>query len=272
MKAIEDLKAEMAYLQAEVARINHEGRVLMDCWIAKAKPGTKKNKYPRLKSRKPIFNGKKTEYLSIQGEAVAEAQAAIERGKAVKKLNKRIKAISERLDKLTHKSLKKSQAVAQKPFKKLYPPSEVIGLARQVMGTIDLDPASDETAQQWVQATNYYTSEQDGLTRPWFGRVWLYLPIANKAGKWTKKAIAEFESGNITEAIILVKPSLSSKWFQKLARQFPVCFPHERIRFLDEQGTPQPQLQQTSMLFYLGQNLEHFKQMFSGIGRISIPV
>lgn len=243
----------------------------MDCWIAQAKPGIKKHKYPRLKSRKPIFNGKKTEYLSIQGEAVAEAQAAIERGKTVKKLKKRIRAISERLDTLTHKAPKKPQATVQKPVKKLYPPSDVIDLARQVIGAIDLDPAGDDAAQQWVQAATYYTPEQDGLTHPWLGRVWLYIPMANKAGKWTKKAVAEFERSNLTEAIILVKPSLGSKWFQKLAQQFPVCFPHERIRFLDEQGTPQPKPQQSSAFLYLGPNLERFKQVFGAIGCISIP-
>ncbi|HEY9655080.1 MAG TPA: DNA N-6-adenine-methyltransferase [Crinalium sp.] len=271
MKTIEDLQAEMAGLQAEVARISSEGRVLMDCWIAKAKPGSKKNKYPRLKSRKPIFNGKKTEYLSIQGAAVTDAQAAIERGKTVKQLKKRIRALSERLDKLTHKASSKPQATAQKPLQKLYPPFEVLALARQVMGAIDLDPVSDEAAQQWVQAATYYTPEQEGLTQPWFGRVWLYLPLANKAGKWIKKAVAAFESGKITAAILLVKPALGSKWFQKLMRQFPVCFPSERLRFLDAQGTPQPQPQQSSAFLYLGQHLERFKQVFGGIGGISIP-
>lgn len=265
----------MACLQAEVARISGEGRVLMDCWIAQAKPGSKKNKYPRLKSRKPIFDGKKTEYLSIQGDAIAEAQAAIERGRRVKKLNKGIKTIQERLDKLIQKSPKKPnkklKAEAQKVTKKLYPSSDVMALARQVMGAIDLDPLSDETAQQWVQATTYYTPAPNGLAHPWFGRVWLYLPTLDQAGKWTKKAIAEYESGNVTEAILLVKPSLGSKWFQKLARQFPVCFPYERIRFLDEQGNPQAKSQQNSAFFYLGQNVERFKQVFGAIGGISIP-
>jgi hypothetical protein len=59
MLKMEDLKAELISLQAELDKIQSEGRVLTDCWIAKAKPGSKKNKYPRLKSRKPIFNGKK---------------------------------------------------------------------------------------------------------------------------------------------------------------------------------------------------------------------
>lgn len=269
MKTIKDLKAEMACLQAEVARISSEGRALMDCWIAKAKPGSKKNKYPRLKSRKPIFNGKKTEYLSIHGEAIAEAQAAIERGKTVKKLNKCIKALSDRIEQLKRKS---SKEATRKQSQRWYAPLQYIALARQVMEEIDLDPASDELAQQWVQAATYYTPAQDGLSQPWFGRVWLYPPTPRKVGKWTKKAIAEFESRNITEAIILVKPSPGSKWFQTLLRLFPVCFPDERIQFLDEQGSPQTKPQYGNAFFYLGQNLERFKQVFGEIGSVSSSV
>ena len=240
----------MTDLQAEVARIGNEGRVLMDCWIAKAKPGSKKNKYPRLKSRKPIFNGKKTEYLSIHGEATAEAQAAIDRGKTVKKLNKRIKALSDRIAVKLKSS--QQQVVTGKQSQRWYPPPELIVLVRQVIGTIDLDPASDEVAQQWVQAVTSYSLEQDGLSHPWFGRVWLYPPASGKAGKWTKKAIAEYESGNLTEAIVLVKSSPNSKWFQKLIQFFPACFPNEQIRFLGDQGHPLPKPQSGSAFFYLG--------------------
>ncbi len=259
----------MANLQMEVARIGSEGRVLVDCWIAKAKPGAKKNKYPRLKSRKPIFNGKKTEYLSIQGEAIAEAQTAIDRGKTVKKLNKRIKVLSDRIAAL---DLKSKQVITQELSQRWYPPPEWVALARQVMETIDLDPISDGVAQQWVQAAAYYTFEQDGLSHPWFGRVWLYPPTPGKAGKWTKKAITQYEIGNITEAIVLVKSSPSSKWFQKLIRCFPTCFPNEEVRFLDDQGHPQPKSQSGNAFFYLGQNPERFKRVFGAIGSVSSPV
>ena len=129
MSKLEDLKTELSSLQVELARIKSEGRVLTDCWIAKAKPGgSKKNKYPRLKSRKPIFAGKKTEYLSIQGSAVAEAEAAITRGKAVKKLNKCIQSLSERLNQLQHKSSKIPKLPTRKKAPQLYTPPEIIDL------------------------------------------------------------------------------------------------------------------------------------------------
>jgi hypothetical protein len=273
MSKLEDLKTELLSLQAEVARIQSEGKVLTDCWIARAKPGgSKKHKYPRLKSRKPIFNGKKTEYLSIHGSAVAEAEAALARGKAVKKLNKRIQTLSERLNQLQRKSSKSQKTPTRRKAPQLYTPPEIIDLVRVVMGEIDLDPASDDIAQRWVQARNYYTPALDGLSHPWFGRVWLHPPAHGKTVKWINKLLVEYESGRVTEAVLLVRPSAGSKWFQKLTRLLPVCFPDEGIKFLNDQAIPQPQPKHGNAIFYVGQNNQQFQQVFRTIGSVSSPV
>lgn len=272
MSKLEDLKAELLSLQLELARIQSQGRVLTDCWIAKAKPGgSKKHKYPRLKSRSPIFDGKKTEYLSIHGSAVAEAEAAIARGRATKKLNKRIQVLSDRLSKLQQKFSKNPKTPTSKKSQDWYTPLEVIALVRLVM-EIDLDPASSDVAQQRIQATNYYTPLQDGLSHPWFGRVWLHPPAQGKTAKWINKLLAEYESGRVTAAVLLVTPSAGSKWFQKLTRLFPVCFPDQRIAFLDHQGRPQAQPKHGNAIFYLGENKQRFQEIFGAIGSVSSPV
>jgi len=97
------------------------------------------------------------------------------------------------------------------------------------MGEIDLDPASDDVGQQWIQATNYYTLHRMDWIIPWFGRVWLH-PAHGKTTKWINKLLAEYEFRRVCEAVLLVTPS-GSKWFQKLTRLFPVCFPDEQLRF-----------------------------------------
>ena len=272
MTKLEDLKAELLSLQADLEALQSEGRVLTDCWIAKAKPGSKKNKYPRLKSRAPIFNGKKTEYLSIHGSALVEAEAAIARGRTLKKLNKRIQTLSEQINLLQHKASKSPKSPTRNKSQDWYTPAEIIDLVRLVIKEIDLDPASDDIAQHWIQATNYYTPAQDGLNHPWFGRVWLHPPAHGKTAKWSNKLLAEYDSGQVTEAILLVTPSAGSKWFQKLTRLFPVCFPDERISFLDHQGRPRASPKHGNAIFYIGQNSQRFGQVFGAIGSVSSPI
>ena len=55
-----------------------------------------------------------------------------------------------------------------------YTPAFYIEAAREVLGAIDLDPASCEMAQRTVQATEFLTaqSDPDGLNREWHGRAW----------------------------------------------------------------------------------------------------
>jgi len=52
-----------------------------------------------------------------------------------------------------------------------YTPSAYIDLARQVLGEINLDPASSDQAQETVKAAKYFTRDKDGLKEKWFGRV-----------------------------------------------------------------------------------------------------
>jgi hypothetical protein len=44
-----------------------------------------------------------------------------------------------------------------------YTPTLYIEMAREVLGNIDLDPASNDLAQQSIKATQYFTIAEDGL-------------------------------------------------------------------------------------------------------------
>lgn len=56
------------------------------------------------------------------------------------------------------------------------------------LGPFDLDPCQC-TPQPWSCARKSYTIEQDGLSQPWFGRVWLNPPYSN-AWVWLDKLAA----------------------------------------------------------------------------------
>jgi hypothetical protein len=48
------------------------------------------------------------------------------------------------------------------------------------LGEFDLDPAAP-IHRPWPTAKTHFTIEDNGLVKPWFGRVWLNPPYGNKA-------------------------------------------------------------------------------------------
>ena len=52
-----------------------------------------------------------------------------------------------------------------------YTPPAIIEAARNVMGSIDLDPASCYEANKIVKATEHYDIEDNGLTHRWEGNM-----------------------------------------------------------------------------------------------------
>lgn len=57
------------------------------------------------------------------------------------------------------------------------------------LGEFDLDPCSP-IKRPWDTAKIHYTILDDGLSKKWFGRVWLNPPYGRKAAKWLNKLAA----------------------------------------------------------------------------------
>ena len=206
---------------------------MLGVWIGQYRPGGTacgENVYFQLRSREPLAHGKRTKHLTA--DELPHYQQLIANGREWRKLKRDIAY----LEKLTRSPRATLTASASDEW---YTPPEYIELARQVMGEIDLDPASNETAQQWIQAESWYGIRDNGLKQQWYGRVWLNPPYGSGIQQWTDKAIESYEGGAVTQAVLLVRPAPGSKWYQKLAGRCASCITDKRIKFIDAKGTAQ---------------------------------
>jgi len=148
-----------------------------------------------------------------------------------------------------------------------YTPAEYIEAARRVMDRIILDPASSDLANETVQANIYYTTERDGLNRPWFGKVWMNPPYAAELiGKFCDKLAQHYAAGDIEEAIVLVNNATETKWFNTLISEASaVVFPQGRVRFNSPSGEQAFPLQGQAVI-YFGTNTARFFNEFKTFG------
>lgn len=124
-----------------------------------------------------------------------------------------------------------------------YTPAPIVEAARQLMGGIDLDPASCEQANEVVQATRFYTAADDGLKQPWSGKVFLNPPGGRGQVKafWSK--LTEHWRNREVEQAIWIGYSLEQ--LQTLQGcmpwsplDFSICVPKRRISFESPGRTP----------------------------------
>jgi hypothetical protein len=148
-----------------------------------------------------------------------------------------------------------------------YTPSRYIEAARSVLGGIDLDPASNPRANENVQATQFFSIEDDGLSKDWPGRVWLNPPYGGMSGPFAARLVDQFVAGITTSAVLLVNSnSTDAGWFQPLW-DYLLCFTDHRINFISPTGT-QSGSTHGSVFVYLGKDRDRFIEGFHGFGAV----
>lgn len=175
-----------------------------------------------------------------------------------------------------------------------YTPSPIIEAARDVMGGIDLDPASHEEANRIVKATRYFTAEDDGLMREWPGRVFLNPPGGKDPIRklslvglfWRRLLMNQLVDEAVWIGYSLEQlQTLQQINAPKTPLNFTMCVPDRRIAFVENeakkaeriarliaQGKPAKESgpSHANYVTYIGPKRERFSEVFSQFGQVVI--
>jgi hypothetical protein len=153
-----------------------------------------------------------------------------------------------------------------------YTPAKYIEAAREVLGRIDLDPASSKQAQKVVKARKMFTAREDGLEQEWNGNIWLNPPYHRELGPaFIKKLLEEIAAGRTKEAILLNNNGTDTDWFKDAAPICAsVCFTVGRVKFLQPNGVAVLPTQGQAF-FYFGRRVSKFEGVFCSIGNCFRP-
>ncbi len=142
-------------------------------------------------------------------------------------------------------------------------PRNIIEATLACLGEIDLDPCSNSRESPNVPARTHYTTEDDGLSLQWAGRVYMNPPYGRGIEWWVNKLCGEYEVGEVTSAIALLPARPGSVWWERL-REYPRCLIRGRLTFVGAPNTaPFP-----SAVFYLGEDKGAFVHAFFHLGDV----
>jgi phage N-6-adenine-methyltransferase len=157
-----------------------------------------------------------------------------------------------------------------------YTPPDILEAVREVLGAIDLDPASSDAQQALspVKAASYFTILDNGLERPWPGRVFCNPPYARGwIDVFVAKMVASYRSGEMQAGILLTNSATETNWWQTAASTCDaLCFRRGRVRFLKAEngilttGKSSPSHPHT--LFYFGPDTASFARVFQVFGLV----
>ena len=172
-----------------------------------------------------------------------------------------------------------------------YTPSPLIELIRHTLGSIDLDPCSNEAANKVVRATEYLTKADNGLEHNWGGNVFVNPPSKCDSPEHAKRCncklprkfmtqlFHEFYEGelNMGSAVYLgfnlgQLKYLGDIWYDSDHVRFVI--PRQRIKFW-KPGENKLNPTQDNFIMLLTEDLDvrtRFDHNFSEFGTIYSPL
>lgn len=149
-----------------------------------------------------------------------------------------------------------------------YTPRSYAEAAIEVMGSIDVDPASTEIANRIIKATEYYTAEEDGRLQKWGGNVWMNPPYSQPlVAEFASLLADKYLSGEVSQACVLVNNATETNWYQSLLTlSTAVCFIKGRVKFINRDGENLGAPLQGQTILYFGENSGKFGEIFAQFG------
>ncbi len=155
-----------------------------------------------------------------------------------------------------------------------YTPAYIIEMVREVMGSIDLDPASCPLAQETVKAKE--AIYEDSLNKTWVGsNVYLNPPggkIGNKSQAvafWEKLIRSRFDQAIFMGFSLEILATSQQSGVQP-AGEFMLCVPSKRIKFISPTGEKSAP-SHANVIIYIPRNRDEslrFINVFEKIGTI----
>ncbi len=149
-----------------------------------------------------------------------------------------------------------------------YTPPDVLEDVRSFLGGIELDPASSEIAQDYVQAERFLSQEDNALTQQWECKTaFLNPPYAQPAIElFAEKMVDEYRMGRVGEAVMLTHNYTDTRWFHIAESEASaICFTRGRIKFVSPEGELASPTQGQAF-FYYGDRPDEFREAFAGRG------
>jgi hypothetical protein len=143
-------------------------------------------------------------------------------------------------------------------------------------GQIDLDPMSCAEANQMVNAKVYYTAEQDGLTRPWYGKMlwnppWGGSDASSVKQRGVKKLLDAYNKNEVEQCVcVLNANALTTAWLAPLL-DYPICIPPKRIpHYSPGGGGGSPN--SGTVIIYVGPYVWGFIEAFEDLGKVLMDI
>lgn len=167
-------------------------------------------------------------------------------------------------------------------------PPHIVTRVQELLGSIDLDPCSDQHFNENVGAPTYYTEIEEGLTKPWKGRVFCNPPGAKKGTRaswlpWWESVVRHHQDTG--QACVYLAYNTNQLFVSKRRAtrsmfEYPVVWFYERLQYL-EKHTLKPSEGRGwyySALVYLppkdelsGTTLNRLRAIFDGVGQVQMP-